>query len=139
MLARIFKGQHFSAIHSFVYFTFVYFTFSVLADVPSIDSDASVWIDGRVQAEGAPRALLSELHNRWDECLGSKFGRRIQRVDGEKILGELKRNAGRCRLAKMAEFRERQPGERAKAFAAFRLYGEMEEQWSYRHCFKEQH
>ena len=44
----------------------------------------------RTSEEGVPRALLSDLHHRLTECLEAKFGRKIQRVDGESILAELK-------------------------------------------------
>jgi hypothetical protein len=85
LLARIFKRPHFSAIHSIAYFTF-----AELADVPSINSDASVWIETRVRDEGVPRELLSDLSARWERCLESKFGRKMRRVNDESILADMK-------------------------------------------------
>src|SRR5438874_3740394 len=85
LLARIFKRQHFSAIHSIAYFTF-----AELADAPSINSDTSVWIDTRVRHEGVPSKLILDLGVRWEHCLESKFGRKMRRVTDESILTDLK-------------------------------------------------
>jgi hypothetical protein len=84
LLARICKGPRFSAIHAIAYFTF-----EEVAQAPSIDSDAVIWIDTRIRGEGVPRSLLSNLHERWGKRLEAKFGRKIQRVDGESILADL--------------------------------------------------
>lgn len=85
LLARIFKRPHFSAIHSIAYFTF-----AELADATSVNSDASVWIDTRVRDDGVPRELIMDLASRWEQCLESKFGRKMRRVADESILADLK-------------------------------------------------
>jgi hypothetical protein len=86
ILARIFKGPYFSSIHSIAYFTF-----EVLANAPSINEDTAVWIDMRTRDdEGVPRVLLSDIANRWGECLESKFGRKMRRVTDQSILADLK-------------------------------------------------
>ena len=87
LLARIFKHPRFSAIHSIAYFTF-----GVLAEAPSINSDVCVWVDMDTweRDDGVPRALLTDLSERWDKCLESKFGRKMRRVTDESILADLK-------------------------------------------------
>ena len=72
VLARIFEGPHFSAIHSIAYFTF-----EQVAVAHSIDSDITVWVDMSVRGEGVPRALLSDLHTAGENASKSNLDERF--------------------------------------------------------------
>lgn len=76
LVGRSIKTQ-FAAIH-----TVIYFTVNMLADMPSIDRDALIWLDApRVQGEELPREFLNALRDGWISFFERKTGEDIPQFE----------------------------------------------------------